>query len=170
MKRKKIVLLDMDNTLYDFDAAIEDNSRRGPPEMLKKGFFSDLKLFNGARPFVQKLVNRGYDVHICTKSLATSPKCNAEKVKAICRDFPYLYNKIILCQDKHMIRGDYLIDDDFVNVIAFDRAGEGQLGIHFDPKSPSADQYNAIFQHIEDEQKGINSQKFHDSMVIKTQY
>ena len=110
MKRLKI-LLDMDDTLYDFKGAVKDKENRGPPEMFVEGFFRNLKPKPGAELLVKKLIARGHDVYICTRPLASHPICYADKAYAIRRDFPDLSNKIIMCQDKGMISADVLVDD-----------------------------------------------------------
>lgn len=106
---KPILFLDLDNTLFDFDAA---STEKSPSEMYAPGFFRNLKPFNGAQAFVRALFrSQQYDIYILTKPVFDSPISYTEKVEAIALHFPYLLNKIILTQDKGLVRGDILIDD-----------------------------------------------------------
>lgn len=131
--------LDLDNTLCDFDAAA---TQYEPAEMYRPGFFRDLQPLNGSQGFVRKLWKSGkFDIYIVTKPVADSPLSYTEKVEWVARHFPYLLNKIILCQDKSMIKIDILVDD---NPIWADFGGEF---IEFKYKNGCAE-YQRVLQYL----------------------
>ena len=141
----KKLLIDMDNTLFDFDSACGVDLMLNPPEMYAEGFFENLKPLAGARIAVASLQRCGlYDVYICTKPLATSPISYTEKVRSIAKHFPTLMDKIIMIQDKSMINADILIDDDKKNIKVF--KGEG---IHFKYKD-SETEWNKVLTKLLD--------------------
>lgn len=118
---KKILLIDMDNVLFDFNGATHTEGY-GPPEMYRMGFFENLQPLPGAREGIARLLKSGlFDMWICTKPLAHSSISYTEKANSISKHFPLLLGKIIMTQDKGMIHGDILIDDhplhgeDFIN-------------------------------------------------------
>jgi len=144
----KKLLIDMDNTLFDFDGEVGESLMLNPPEMYKEGFFENLKPLAGARIAVASLQRCGlYDVYICTKPLATSPISYTEKVRSIAKHFPTLMDKIIMVQDKGMIKADILIDDCKKNIKAFD----GQ-GIHFKYQD-SETEWEKVLRNLLDNEK-----------------
>jgi 5'(3')-deoxyribonucleotidase len=128
----KQLLIDMDNTSFNFNEAVSDDAMINPPEMYREGFFQNLKPYKSALYAIAALMRSGkYDVYICTKPLATSLISYTEKAKSIAKHFPMLLDKIIMIQDKSMINADILIDDCKKNIKDF--KGEGIL---FNPKKP----------------------------------
>ena len=113
---KPIILVDMDNTILDFHGNNEYPVPKhiwGHPFMYRKGFFLDLPAIKPMVAAIKNIIRTGkYDVYICTKPLAESPDSYSEKSEWIIRHLPELFNKIIMVQDKSMVYGDYLIDDD----------------------------------------------------------
>lgn len=144
-KRRPVILLDMDNTLYNFDAKIKEPGTRNPSEMWSPGFFESLEPTKGALKAVAEL-NKIADVYICTKPLAMSPISYLEKVNSIMRWFPVLGSKIIMCQKKSMIRGEILIDDEKDNCLTF--FGKSIL---FDINKDTEEQWEEIVQLIKEE-------------------
>lgn len=111
---KKIIFIDLDDTLADFyGAANNSNWPNGVDEglMYDPGFFFNLKPIPGALKNIRRLLNLGFDVQILTQPLYNHPECYLDKVKWVCTWLPELSNKIILTQDKGLIVGEYLIDD-----------------------------------------------------------
>lgn len=127
---KKILFLDMDGVLADFDGAITSGVEWDPPEMFEPGFFRNLKVMPGALEAVTKIMEDGrYKVYIGSKPTSKNTLCATEKMDWIAEHFPKLLSKMVLVCDKSLLRGDILIDDDlkrwghvFVgNFIHFDR-------------------------------------------------
>jgi 5'(3')-deoxyribonucleotidase len=114
--KKPIVHIDMDGVIADFRRANEENGRDkhfySPPEMYKPKFFQNLHPVEPSLDAVRAILRSDkYDVYILTQPLANSPISYTEKVVWICKWFPELKDSIIMTQDKSLIKGDYLIDD-----------------------------------------------------------
>lgn len=130
MKKKKILYLDMDGPLANFDSGVgRENFEENPPEMFLQGFFRNLKVVPGAREAVTELLKlEDLDIYIGSKHTTSNIHCASEKVGWIIEHFPELEKKMLLICDKTLLKGDYLIDDD-LRWKGFDG-----LFIHFDPK------------------------------------
>lgn len=130
---KKIVFIDMDGVLADFDAAITSGPGYDPPEMFVPGFFRNLKVIDGAKEAVASiLANPNLEVYIGSKMTSKVPTCATEKVEWIKEHFPELLRSMVLCCDKSLLRGNFLIDDDV------ERWGHKFKGafVHFDRTKP----------------------------------
>lgn len=110
--KKKIVFVDMDNVIADFDGAIA-KVVHDPPEMFEPGFFRNLKVMPGAKEGVAALLqNPNLKVYIGTKHTTKTDYSPSEKVGWIREHFPSLLKRMFIVTDKHLLRGDYLVDDD----------------------------------------------------------
>lgn len=106
----------MDNVLTDFNGSVKIPSHEkhlyNHPEIFKPGFFEDLKPMRGALEFVNRMVKSNlYDIYILSQPVSNSPVSYSEKAFWIQRYLPELTDKIILTQDKTLIDGGILIDD-----------------------------------------------------------
>lgn len=110
---KKIVYIDMDDTIADFlNAPIFAVTQKfDVPQMYEPGFFLSLKPLEGALVAVRQIIAMGYDVQILSQPVAESAHSYSEKVQWIGMHFPELVHKINLSQNKGLFKGDYLIDD-----------------------------------------------------------
>lgn len=110
---KKIVYIDMDDTIADFMRApvFVTYGKFDVAEMFEPGFFLSLKPIEGALVAVRQIIRMGYDVQILSQPVAESAHSYSEKVQWIGQHFPELIGKINLTQDKGLFKGDYLIDD-----------------------------------------------------------
>lgn len=149
------IWLDMDNTLFDFTGAAKEDIYN-PPCMYKEGFFEGLNPFPGAREFVQILYQMsGVEVGIATKPCNQSLISYTEKANSIAKHFPFLLNSLVMIQNKAILPGDILVDDD--------PAYNGFNGkmIVFNPKSDSIEQYkniiNIVKKTISDRETFFNS-------------
>lgn len=138
---KKIILVDMDDVLADFEGQfletwkkkfprhpyvpiekretfrIEDNY---PGEFEKDirniytapGFFENLSLIPGAKEAIAKMQSLGHDVFICTSPISAYENCVLEKYHWVAKNLGYEWTKrMIVTKDKTLIYGDILIDD-----------------------------------------------------------
>lgn len=112
--KKKILYLDMDGVLADFDKGVgRHNFKKDPPEMFVKGFFRKLELMPGAKNAVNTLLKyKKLDIYILTKPTTKNLNCATEKFQWIEEHFPQLLKKIFIACDKGHFRGNFLIDDD----------------------------------------------------------
>lgn len=112
---KKIVYIDLDDTLADFSGAARCPNKNHIREhmMWDKYFFLNLKPIPGSKGAIFDLEKMGFSVWILSQPLAESPQSYIEKAKWVQLHFPQLYKKLILTQDKGLHLGDYLIDDNY---------------------------------------------------------
>lgn len=136
-----IILIDMDNTLADFDRALLESWRtlypnefyvplekrksfhphKDYPEHLQRkieeichtaGFIRNLPPIPGGIEAVKAMLAGGHDVRFCTSHLSGYDYCLLEKYQWIDAYFgAEAVNRIIFTRDKTLIRGDILIDD-----------------------------------------------------------
>ena len=145
--RKHVVFLDMDGVLADFDGAISVHMQ-DPPEMFEPGFFRNLKVMPGAKEGVQALLdNPRLKVYIGTKHTTKTDHSPSEKVAWVREHFPSLLKKMFIVTDKHLLRGDFLIDDDLRW-----KKFPGKF-IHFDKTNPESE-WKRIVQYFKDNEKG----------------
>ena len=140
--KQKIVYFDLDNTLVNFQSAIDElptqvkESYKGELDNVP-GVFSKMKPINEmVQLFNEMAADERYDVYI----LSTSPWDNltaaSDKVVWVKKYLPlYGYKRLILSHNKHLNIGDYLIDDRTTN-----GAGEftGELIQYGTEKFPTA--------------------------------
>lgn len=112
--RKPILLIDMDDTLACFASGCpeEQKTEYAPEAMWENNFFMRLKPMAGAIGAVKKLWDSGlFDIYICSVPVAGLHESYSDKSAWISRYFPYLYDRIILTQDKSLLDFEYIIDD-----------------------------------------------------------
>lgn len=138
---KRIILVDMDDVLADFEARfLEDWRNKFPchfyvpiekrktfhieddyPSELKKevksifsapGFFKNLNIISGAKEALAKMEALGHQVFICTSPISIYENCVLEKYHWIAKNLGHEWTKkIIMTKDKTLIYGNILIDD-----------------------------------------------------------
>jgi 5'(3')-deoxyribonucleotidase len=112
---KKIVYVDMDDTIADFAGHPhfmgEAPNELSVSKMYEPGFFLSLGVIPGAHEGVRALIRMGFDVQILTQPVAESPHSYLEKAQWIGKHFPDLIFKIHMTQDKGQFTGDFLVDD-----------------------------------------------------------
>lgn len=114
---QQIVYLDLDGVIVNFLGSeripAAEKLQRNHPEIYKPGFFADLLPNPGALASVRALMLSGkYEVWIATRPLHKSSHCYTEKIQWIMRYLPELTSRVIMTQDKGLLRGHYLIDDE----------------------------------------------------------
>jgi 5'(3')-deoxyribonucleotidase len=111
---KKRIYVDMDDTLCHFERAFHKAVALNPKQPFPQsqwGFFLGLEPYDGSIEGFRKLEEK-YDVWILTKPSTRNLNCYTEKAKWIYDYFGQdIVDKLILCPDKALLKGDYLIDD-----------------------------------------------------------
>jgi len=148
---KKILFIDMDEVLCDFKNShrLQDleNVRYNPPQMYARRFFSDLEPLEGALEAVQAIIQSElYVVHILTQPVARSPISYTEKAQWIAKWIPDLIDNIIMTQDKGLVLGDYLIDDNLRWKKPFENNG-GKF-IHFKKDQSSKKVWEKLLKEL----------------------
>jgi len=100
------------NVIEDHQQSIRDHART-------RGFFRALRPIADSQEILKQLSEK-YEVYIA--SAATQfPNSLEEKSDWLDEYFPFIpWQKRILCGDKHILKGDVLIDDRSYNLEAFD--------------------------------------------------
>ena len=108
----KRVYIDMDDTICDFMGPFRSGDFKLKYPQSKVGFFLDLQPLEFAIEGV-KLLQEKYDVWILTRPSIKNTHCYTEKAEWIKKYFgEAMLEKLILCPNKSLVKGDYLIDDD----------------------------------------------------------
>jgi len=113
---KKILYVDMDNVLVNFQSGIDQLS----PRVLKKyqgrldevpGIFSKMEPVHGAVEAFCKLAEK-YDIYILSTSPWENPTAASDKIAWVKKYIgSSAYKRVILSHHKNLNDGDYLIDD-----------------------------------------------------------
>lgn len=104
----------MDDTLCNFTGASESAKRKFPAQQFPQAqmdFFRKLDPIDDAIPSIQ-LLGEYYDVWILSRPSYMNPLCYTEK-RLWVEDHLGLEwcKKLILCPDKSLLKGEWLIDD-----------------------------------------------------------
>jgi len=110
----KRIYVDMDDTLCDFmgafNKAISETPKQGFPQA-QVDFFRNLEPIELAISAMLRL-NSDYDVWILTRPSINNPLCYMEKRLWVEDHLGFEWcERLILCPDKSLLIGDYLIDD-----------------------------------------------------------
>lgn len=116
---KEIIYIDMDDTACDYREAW-NAARNRCPEMAypqcQYGFYTGLKEKKGFYKF-WNLMDSKYDLWFLTAPSIKNPLSYTEK-RVWVGDHGYPPEKLIICPNKGLLRGEYLIDDN--------KTGKGQ--------------------------------------------
>ena len=111
----------------DYDQMKEGSWVRGFPEQHRKlvlerlyseGFFRNLPVMDDAQD-VLKEMNKRYEIFIVSAAVEF-PNSLKDKHDWLLEHFPFFtWRQLVLCGDKRMIHGDYMIDDHVRNLVHF---------------------------------------------------
>ena len=113
---QKIVYIDMDDTLCDFQSSYKHSRKTNPdikfPQSIK-GFFQNLAPLPGAIDVFHWLNDHpSIDVYILTAPSIKNPLCYVEKRLWVEENLGFkVVNQLIISPHKNLSKGDYLIDD-----------------------------------------------------------
>jgi 5'-nucleotidase len=121
-KEKRIIFIDMDGVLADFGERVRQVEaalgKRHVDKVDEISFvFRDLNPVDGAVEAVKKLhQSEIYDLYIASTSPWENPTALQDKKDWIEKHFGGIfYKKVIFSHNKHLLCGDYLIDDRLMN-------------------------------------------------------
>lgn len=113
MEKKKLYI-DMDGVLCNYEKAHNEdllNNPRQPYPQSQWGFFAKLEEIPNAIESLRTLEKK-YDVWILTRPSFFNINCFSEKAQWVKEHIGFdILKKTILCGDKSLLKGDYLIDD-----------------------------------------------------------
>ena len=114
---KPIVWIDMDGVLVDLDKHIEQMSPElvlTPPD-ITHGIFRYPPIMQGAKEAIETLQHK-YDLYIATAAPWKNPESAADKLCWLQYHFGSLFaKKVCITHCKHLLIGEYLIDDRCTN-------------------------------------------------------
>lgn len=112
----KKLFFDMDGVLVDFHSGIDKLSDETKQEYEGRldevpGIFSLMEPMPGAIEAVHEL-SKHYDVYILSTAPWKNPSAWSDKINWITKHFGDIFKKrVILTHCKHLVNGDYLVDD-----------------------------------------------------------
>lgn len=138
---KKIVYVDMDNTLADYIGKAKELGVSLKEAKHIPGFFRSLKPMPGAVESYNILA-KDFDVYILTTPPWSCPNACAEKMEWVKEWLPNAYKNVIFSHHKNLNIGDYLIDDATAN-------GAGEFtGEHIQIHSDKFPSWNSVIKYI----------------------
>lgn len=170
----KKLFFDMDGVLVDFQSGIDKLSDETKQEYEGRldevpGIFSLMDPMPGAIEAVHEL-SKHYDVYILSTAPWKNPSAWSDKINWITKHFGDIFKKrVILTHCKHLVNGDYLVDDRAKNG-ASEFPGEWvQFGSERFPDWEEVTCYliSEFLLHDEDDEK-LNRRQISYLMVEKT--
>ena len=138
---RKIVYIDLDNTMADYVGAAKEMNINLEDAKHIKGFFRNLKPMPGAIESYNKL-SEHFDVYILSTGPWSNPTSFVEKVEWVKEYLPNAYKNVIFSHHKDLNIGDYLIDDSTKN-------GAGNfIGEHIQIHSNKFPTWNDVITYI----------------------
>ena len=114
MEKKKIIYIDLDNTLANYSKAANEQGISHIEAKHIKGFFRNLKPVDGAIE-AYNLLDKYFDVYILSTAPWSNPNSLTEKILWVKEYIPKAYKNVIFSHHKNLNIGDYLIDDSLAN-------------------------------------------------------
>lgn len=148
---KKILYIDLDDTLADYYKAAQNPSTNQFDECMMYGeeFFFKLQPIGGALVAVRQLIKMGFDVWILTQPLANHHPSYSDKVRWVQTWLPELTHKIVMTQDKGLMRGHFLIDDNLAKwKDSFEKSGGRFIVYPYDRSNVSSEYQSKKWEEI----------------------
>jgi 5'-nucleotidase len=80
--------------------------------MTAPGFYRNIKPIPGAKQALKAALKAGHDVRIVSSPYISNPTCASDKIDWIVRHYGSRWaSRLVLTNDKTVVRGDFLIDD-----------------------------------------------------------
>jgi 5'(3')-deoxyribonucleotidase len=148
LREKSIVYVDMDDVLCDFSGAYKEHLQLHPHIKFPQstpGFFEGLLPIEGAIEATNFMRStESFELYILTAPSTRNPLSYTEKRLWIENHFDYEFTeRLIICPNKGLLRGDYLIDDNL--------HGKGQenfLGTVLHYGSPCFPSWRSILSYL----------------------
>jgi 5'(3')-deoxyribonucleotidase len=138
---KKIIYIDLDNTLSDYLGAAKELNVEPKDAKHIIGFFRNLKPMEGAIESYNELA-KYFDVYILSTSPWSMPNALMEKLEWVKKYLPNAYKNVIFSHHKNLNIGDYLIDDSTKN-------GAGEFtGEHIQIHSDKFPNWESVIKYI----------------------
>lgn len=155
----KRLYIDMDGVLANFIGSFKKhyNPQTNKFPQSNWGFFANLDPIENGVETVKKLMEH-YDVWILTRASYMNPLCYTEKRIWIEKYFGLEFcNKLIICPNKSLVKGDYLIDDCLTDG---QTEFEGEL-IHFGTKYKN---WGEVYRYLIDYK--INGNEYKNDITL----
>lgn len=108
------IYIDLDDTVFDFKSAHKEGLEKCPGQPYphsQYGFFLNLKPIDYAIFAIIELA-KVHEVYFLTAPSVKNPLSYTEKRLSIEKWFGYdMCSRLIICDNKSLVKGDYLIDD-----------------------------------------------------------
>ncbi|WP_223883464.1 5' nucleotidase, NT5C type [Arenibacter lacus] len=146
---KQIVFVDMDNVLVDFQSGIDRISKEERATFAGRldevpGIFALMDPYEGAIDSYRWL-SENFDTYILSTAPWENPSAWHDKLLWVKKHLPEVaYKRLILSHNKHLVRGDFLIDDRTAN-------GAGKFPgkhIHFGEKGKGFEDWKAVRAYL----------------------
>lgn len=111
---KKRIYVDMDDTICYYTPRYNQKKAQNPDiqwPQSQYGFFLSLRIMPNVGRYLY-ILSKYYDIWILTRPSVKNPLCYTEKRVWVEENLgPDWCEKLIICPDKSLLKGDYLIDD-----------------------------------------------------------
>ncbi len=119
---KKILYIDMDGVIVDFDSGISALNEE-ERELYKNNYAQCPSIFSRMKPIPQAIdcvheLSEIFDVYILSSPSWGNASAWSDKYEWIEEYIPSMERKLILSSQKHLNRGDYIIDDRLHNGVS----------------------------------------------------
>jgi 5'-nucleotidase len=147
--KKKILYLDMDGVLVDFQSGIDWFTKKHPNKVhYYKDCWDEAPIFEHMKPMLGAveafhLLAKKFDVYILSTAPWENPNAWRDKRRWV-NSFLGVdaYKRLILTHHKELMRGDFLIDDRTAN-------GAGQFeGVHIHFGAKGLENWDKVLKHI----------------------
>lgn len=116
---KKIVYIDLDGVVADFDKAVSNLSSNEKADYFNNyqninGIYAELQPITGSIEAIKKIL-KNYDAYILTAAPWHNPSAWSDKLIWVKKFIPQMKKRLIISHNKHLNKGDFLIDDNTYN-------------------------------------------------------